>query len=280
MFRITISGDNAVFQTLYGISKPQSVKQRVYCWDDCIGTYSPTLPWDQQWCVERRIPCGSGVIRSTGGDKTWCIESIEIPSIRAPPPIVDDVYDEHVTMYTLDSHITMLEMKDMSVFIGVIEKLRGLPFDSYIISLLNKIVTESGSCLLGLSQQGSLQPQLQQSLQLAERSHDRRPHQSQLQLQEDKSHQPEREQRDARLHRSHDRPGHAQQRPPYRASRFHESGAYVPKMPNGAQNVTGRPPLYPSHRHPIDRGQSHPLHRTTPSTGMKRGVRRPEFVPE
>ena len=282
MFRISVSGDTTVFQTLDGISKPQSLKQRVYRWADCIGTYCPTRPWDQQWSVERRIARGSGVILSSAGDrKTWCTESVEIPSIHAPPVIVDDVYDENVTMYSIHSHITMLEMKDMCIFIGTIDKLRGLPLDSEIISLLNKLAVESSSYQLAPPQQGLLPPLplllSQQSLQLAETSRDPRPHQSPMRshagIQRPQGH----EQRDDHLRRSHDRPGHVQQRLPYPASRFRESGAYGPKTPSGVQIATGRPQ---SQQNPRDRERSRPQHRTAPLSAQPPRVRRPEFVPE
>jgi hypothetical protein len=282
MFRISISGDTTVFQTLDGISKPQSLKQRVYRWDDCIGTYCPTFPWDKQWSVERRVARGSGVIPCSPGDhKTWCTESVEIPSIRAPPMIVDDVYDENVKMYSIDSHITMLEMKDMCIFIGAIEKLRGLPLDSEIISLLSKLADESSSCQLAPPQQGSLQPLplslSLQSLQLAETSRDPRPHQSPMRSHAGTPRPQGREQRGDHQRRSHDRLGHVQQRLPYPASRFRESGSYGPKTPSGAQTATGRPQ---SQRNPRDREQSHPQHRTAPLSAQPPRVRRPEFVPE
>ena len=276
MYRVTVSGNLSAFLTLDGLSKPHVMTQRIYRWGDRIATYRPTLSWDQQLSVERRVPLQT--IRT--GDQLYYFERIEIPTITAVPVSVDDVYDENVTMYTMHSHITMLEMKDMCILIGTAPELCKLPLCSELISCLRTIEVASDSCRLVQPPPDLMQPTSLQSSRLVETSHDPRPHQSHLQSRAGRHYPPRYVQQGAHLHRSHDRPERVQQPLPSHASHSRGSGGYVPRMQSGAHTGSTHQQIG---QRPTDRAQFRPMHRTTPLSGsvqQQRRVRRPEFVPE
>jgi hypothetical protein len=279
--RVTIYGNISSFLTLDGLSAPRNLTQRIYRWGDCIATYRSSLPWDQQLHVERRTPVYS--VRTD--DQLYYMETTETTAITSIPMTVDDVYDENVTMYTIHSHITMLEMKNMFIFTGPVSELCKLPFTSEVISSLNKQVVLTDSCRLVQPRPDSLQltpPQSSPPVQrLAETSHVQRQHQSRLQSREGRQHPPRHEPRGAHVHQSHDRPRHGRLPLQVHASHHRESGGYVPRMQGGAQTGSTRPL---TQQRPTNHVQYHQLH---PSAPLSRSVqrqpavtRRPEFVPE
>lgn len=303
MFRISVSGNISAFLTLDGLSPPCNVTQRIYRWGDCIAMYRPTQPWDQQLYVERRVPINT--IREE--DQLYYIEHVELPTIASVPPCVDDVYDENVTMYTLpftsrhkldvegntavssktavQSHITMLEMKNMCIVSGLVSELCKLPFSSEVISCLNKQVVAPDSCRIVQPQPGSLQPTPQQSLPLVqplvEMSRDQRPRQSKPQLQGGIQHQPRHEPRGAHSRRPRDPSEHGLRRLPDHASRSRGPAGYAPRMQVEAQTESNRSHSTVSHLRQIDRARYHPPHPKVPlSESAVRLRRQPEFVPE
>jgi hypothetical protein len=285
MFRITISGKYAHVSDIDGISKPLELTQRVYRWGDSIGIYRPSLSWEHQWSVEQRIPCAT--IRK---DETlYYIEQVQYPNIQVAPVCLDDVYDEHVTMYTIHSHILVLEMQSMCIFIGEKSKLQTLLPIDVSNACVSKTLVESNNCEL-LKQPQDLQPLMKplstppRSL-LVEMRHDHSQHRSHPQSREGKQHQQVHGKRLVRNLISHDQQEYVQQPLPSHASQPRGSGEYVPKKQGVGQNGVSHRHSKPMYSRPINHLQYRQERQTVPLSARGREpvqvrVRRPEFVPE
>lgn len=282
MIRISISGKVPHISSIAGVSKPISVTQRVYKWGDCIGIFRPELPWDTRWSVEMRHPIH--VIHSD--ESTVYIETLTFPTICAPPILLDDVYDETVTMYTIHSHINVFEMPNMCIIVGEAEACLSVPeISSYVGTQIESVLN---SCrTMTQPPQPSLDsllppPQMPQSVQ---KSHDRLRHQSRPQSQGGTSHRSFRGPVSGWAQESREKPVNERRSLPGRASPHHESGASERKKPDEGRTATMRP--VHSHSHPKGREQYRPRHPPTALSGSaavrpptERQVRRPEFVPE
>jgi hypothetical protein len=257
------------------------ISQRIYKWGEYVGILRPTYPWDDQWRVEVRTPRNSGI---TDTNIRYVMEEYTLHTIY-PPYEVDDCYDEHVTLYTINSNTSILVMPNMIICDGPYSELQTLlPRISPLISSLHIPRKDGlGSSSLPLQQQDSSPPSRPPTIQPGRMSHDRSQHQSPRQLYGGTPRQQNYGRRDGPPRGSHGPPEYATRPLRNPVSRHRESGGYVPTMQGAGRNEVDHRPQNRIHVGPKDHGQFRPRPPLTPLSGsvLPRAARRvPHFVEE
>lgn len=89
MFRLTVSGAPVSAFHAKHSSAPRTTL-RVYKWGDTTGHFVAGAPWDRAWVAEARAPVAHG--------PTAVLESVTPVVCDAPPPTVDDLWEEEVVV--------------------------------------------------------------------------------------------------------------------------------------------------------------------------------------
>jgi hypothetical protein len=90
MYRLTVSGPFVNTFHAKHSGKPRTTL-RVYKWGDATGQFAVGAPkWDSAWIAETRTPVAHG--------STAILESVTPLACDAPPPTVDDLWEEEVVL--------------------------------------------------------------------------------------------------------------------------------------------------------------------------------------
>jgi hypothetical protein len=254
----------------------KEITQRIYKWGEYVGILRPMNSWDEQWRVEIRKQFSSG---NTDTNIRYVIEEYTLHP-TSPPYEVDDCYDEHGTLYMINSNTSILVMPNMIICDGSYSELQTLlPRISPLISSLHIPRKDGqGSSLLQPPRLGLLPPMPQPERM----SHVHSQHQSPRQSQVGTHRQQNYVRRDGPPRESHGQQEYATRPLLNHVSRRHVSGGYVPKMQDAGRNESNHRPQNRIHVGPKDHGQFRPRPQLTPLSASAapraRGV--PHFVEE
>ncbi len=95
MYRLTISGSLPTTLPTPLQYNGKKIWQRVYRWNNVWGIYNPSNEWEKSWITEKR----EFIHYIKQNNNELLLENVEqLANSYAPPPIVDDLWEEQVVI--------------------------------------------------------------------------------------------------------------------------------------------------------------------------------------